>query len=324
MKKILALLATARIANVPSVVSNVLTGMILGSLLQHQEPFHHSATLPTILVACCLYVAGNFLNDWHDVEWDRMHRPERAIPSALFPRWFYLLVSLLLFTTATAVAISLNNAVFLVALGIAVLVTAYTLLHKKTKASIWLMGACRAGLYLLGWAAMDAGFRSFNFHTYCAMWWSHLLTHSEFLVFPMVGLCCYIAGISLLARFESRPDAPANVKMIATILLLSPCLTHTCLWVSITVTRGETPWVFLAALPFFLWTMIAIRKKMPLPRKVSHLLAGITLVDSVFLFGYAAFALSLSLKPDIELITILIPILAWAAALLLQKLAPAT
>ena len=320
MKKILALLATSRIANVPSVVSNVFTGMILGILHHDRHPFYHSATLPTFLVACCLYVAGNFLNDWHDVEWDRMHRPERAIPSALFPRWFYLLVSLVLFSTAVAIALSLSKTVLFVALGIAVLVIAYTLLHKKTTASIWLMGACRAGLYLLGWAAMDAGFRSFHFHTYCAMWWRHLLSHAEFLVFPMTGLCCYIAGISLLARFESRPDAPANVKMIATILLLSPCLTHTCLWVSSALSIGEIPWALFAALPFFLWTMMAIRKKMALPRKVSHLLAGIALVDSVFLFGYMVIDSSFLSHPAVYLI----PILAWAAALLLQKLAPAT
>lgn len=320
MKKILALLATSRIANVPSVVSNVFTGMILGILRHDRDPFYHSATLPTILVACCLYVAGNFLNDWHDVEWDRMHRPERAIPSSLFPRWFYLLVSLVLFSTAGAIALSLSKTVLFVALGIAVLVIAYTLLHKKTTASIWLMGACRAGLYLLGWAAMDAGFRSFDFHNYGGEWWTCLMFLAEFLVFPMTGLCCYIAGISLLARFESRPDAPANVKMIATILLLSPCLTHSCFWVSSAVTHGEIPWFLFATLPFFLWTMLAIRKTMPLPRKVSHLLAGIALVDSVFLFGYAAFTHSPSSNPAVYLI----PILAWAAALLLQKLAPAT
>ena len=66
--------------------------------------------------------------------------------------------------------------------------------------------------------------------------------------------------------------------------------------------------------------MLAIRKKMALPRKVSHLLAGIALVDSVFLFGYAAFTHSPSSNPAVYLI----PILAWVAALLLQKLAPAT
>ena len=320
MKKILALLATSRIANVPSVVSNVFTGMMLGVLLHENTPQNFSITLPTILVACCLYVAGNFLNDWHDVEWDRMHRPERAIPSALFPRWSYLLVSLVLFSAAGAIALSLSKTVFLVALGITVLVIAYTLLHKKTTASIWLMGACRAGLYLLGWAAMDERFRNLDLHNYGWAWWSHLLLFAEILFFPMTGLCCYIAGISLLARFESRLDAPANVKMMATILLLSPCLTHTCLWVSFAVTRGEIPWVLFAALPFFLWTTMAIRKKMALPRKVSHLLAGIALVDSVFLFGYIALADSLLLNPAVYLI----PILAWVAALLLQKLAPAT
>lgn len=320
MKKIFALLATARIANVPSVVSNVFTGMMLGILLHKNTPQDFAVNLPIIFAACCLYVAGNFLNDWHDVEWDRMHRPERAIPSALFPRWFYLLVSLVLFSTAGAIALSLSKTVFLVALGITILVIAYTLLHKKTTASIWLMGACRAGLYLLGWAAMDSGFRNLDLHNYGWAWWSHLLLFAEILFFPMTGLCCYIAGISLLARFESRPDAPANVKMIASILLLSPCLTHTCLWVSFAVTRGEIPWVLFAALPFFLWTMLAIRKKMALPRKVSHLLAGIALVDSVFLFGYAAVTYSPSSNPALYLI----PIFAWVAALLLQKLAPAT
>jgi len=323
MKKILALLATSRIANVPSVVSNVFTGMILGSLHHTRDPFYHSATLPAILVACCLYVAGNFLNDWHDVEWDRMHRPERAIPSSLFPRWFYLLVSLVLFGTAGTIALSLSKTVLFVALGIAVLVIAYTLLHKKTTASIWLMGACRAGLYLLGWAAMDERFGILNlaweFEEIMSGYSSLANVIFFSLLIPMIGLCCYVAGISLLARFESHADAPANVKMIATLLLLSPCLTHSCSWV-IDVIDHEIPWVIFSAAPFFLWTMMAIRKKMPLPEKVSFLLAGIALVDSVFLFGFFFFSDFLLVDPFI----LFMPIPAFLAALLLQKIAPAT
>ncbi|MEO5716834.1 MAG: UbiA family prenyltransferase, partial [Luteolibacter sp.] len=89
--KLHALFATARIANVPSVVSNVWLGVALGIAINTPMgegqsgpgiPWSHVILLMT--AGICLYVGGNFLNDWMDRRWDSENRPERALPRGLF------------------------------------------------------------------------------------------------------------------------------------------------------------------------------------------------------------------------------------------------
>ena len=73
------LLATLRIANAPSVASNVWLGVVLGQMatLELEFNFAWNAVLPA-LAGVLLYFAGNLANDWFDRDWDRTRRPERA------------------------------------------------------------------------------------------------------------------------------------------------------------------------------------------------------------------------------------------------------
>ena len=318
-----ALLATARIANVPSVISNVLTGMLLAIFFDVKSPDWDQQTLLPIFAACCLYIAGNFLNDWFDAGWDQQHRPERAIPSGLFPRDLYLCIAIVLVITGGSMCWWVSKTVFFTYSIILCLVIAYTLLHKRNAFSIWIMGACRAGLYALGLGAMSAGFRVV--YDLIRNWqnWQGIALAGMLLV-PLLGMLSYIAGISLLARYESRPLHGSNVKLIASLLLLFPLMTHTCMWcVSLALNQSFGSYeILLGALPFACWTLFAILRKAPVPCKVSRLLAGIALVDSVFWWCGGIAYLSLL---DASLLWFLsIPLLAFLLALLLQKIAPAT
>ncbi|RYD36314.1 MAG: hypothetical protein EOP87_05710, partial [Verrucomicrobiaceae bacterium] len=70
--KLRPLLATARIANVPSVISNVWAGIAIGSVVQRWEHGGQPVWLHALfltLAGVFLYIGGNFLNDWHDREW---------------------------------------------------------------------------------------------------------------------------------------------------------------------------------------------------------------------------------------------------------------
>ena len=71
-----ALLSTTRIANVPSVVSNLGVGVLLGSI-DGGADFSWPWLLS--LAAVLFYVSGNFLNDWADRDWDRSCRCKRRI-----------------------------------------------------------------------------------------------------------------------------------------------------------------------------------------------------------------------------------------------------
>ncbi len=69
-------LKLGRISNLPTVWTNTLAGVVLaGGAIG-------DARVPWLLLALSLcYVAGMFLNDAFDREFDARHRPERPIPS---------------------------------------------------------------------------------------------------------------------------------------------------------------------------------------------------------------------------------------------------
>ena len=322
--KLQALLATARIANVPSVICNVLTGWVIGGLLGMVHYTSSSIASPIwlpILSACCLYVAGNFLNDWQDAEWDRKHRPERAIPSGLFSRGTYLAIALLLWNVGLACSLLCNMTMATVYAVITIFVISYTLLHKQHSASIWLMGACRAGLYFMGIAIFSRVLHYENFHADQ----ESLLVYG-LLSLPMIGMLCYIAGISLLARYEASGMVQGGAKLIASLLLLSPLMTHACPWITTSFISSEYNLLFmLGVVPFAAWTLIAIMRKISVSQKVSHLLAGIPLVDSVFVWcGGLYFWSMISYNNSAQVFFLLYPLGALLAALFLQKIAPAT
>ena len=321
-----ALLATARIANVPSVIVNVLTGMFLmGFLFDTDSPHWDQQTIFPVIAACCLYVAGNFLNDWYDVAWDREHRPERAIPSGLFPRDLYLSIAIVLVIIGGMMSWQVSKTVCFTYAIILCLVIAYTLLHKRHAFSIWIMGACRAGLYVLGMGAMSAGFRLLrDLLTGWQDWQGVAIAIT--ILFPVLGMLSYIAGISLLARYESRPADLSSTKWIAALLLLFPLCTHLAPWVGghyLGFPLSES-WVGgFGILPFLGWTLFVVCSKAAVGQKVARLLAGIALVDSLYWLsmGWAVYAM---MGYDVILWFSLLPLLAFVLALLLQKIAPAT
>jgi 4-hydroxybenzoate polyprenyltransferase len=325
-QKIKALLATSRIANVPSVVSNVFLGMTIPIFVSSENLQWDRPTIFAILAGVCLYIAGNFLNDWHDVSWDQKNRPERAIPSGLFSRGLYLGIAILLGIIGLGYVIAISKTVTTVYGLIALCVVLYTVLHKKHSYSIWIMGACRGGLYVLGFAAMFSG-KSF-IEMMAAADTSFRVLIAAWFFLPVMGLVCYIAGISLLARYEMRSnELRKDAKVFASMLLLMPCMTHSCLMMYVSLepsmSSGHVSWgKFVAAgiIPFLLYTLWVIYSKSSVSKKVGRLLAGISLVDSVFLF---CLILLIQGFQDTFFIP-LIPILCFFSALLLQKIAPAT
>ena len=315
--KIKAILATARIANLPSVVCNVFTGMLLVTG-DDRVPDWNTPTIPVTFAAVFLYIAGNFLNDWHDVAWDEKNRPERAIPSGLFSRGLYLFIACALLLLGLSLSVYVSKTTAIVFLAIAILVYFYTVLHKKQSYSIWIMGACRAGLYLLGFATMLALARNKGSSERS----DFMAITAVIIALPMLGLLAYIAGISLLARYETRgSDLSHKSNSFAAMLLLLPALTHSCLLSLLAVFFGNYGQILLcvvAIMPFVIWTSLTVFRKYSVSTKVSRLLAGIPLVDSVCLISLF---FVMGLHP---IYSIVLPFTCFLSALLLQKIAPAT
>src|SRR5688572_26910916 len=75
----------ARAGNFPSVASNVLAALVLAS--PHRIGWPPGGLLALAIVAGCLvYAGGATFNDVFDAEFDRRHRPHRAIPRGLVSR----------------------------------------------------------------------------------------------------------------------------------------------------------------------------------------------------------------------------------------------
>ena len=196
--KLYALLATARIANVPSVVSNLCVGVLLGSL---ETGGDFSWPWGLMIAALLFYVSGNFLNDWADREWDVQHRPERALPRGLFGSQFYLGFACAGIAVGMILAALHGWRAGVVSAVLVGFIVLYTKVHKQAAWSVIPMGLCRACLPVLGFVGVRGSTGGSMF-------------------FPAAALFLYIIALSLSARWESKAEVPEGKKLLSRMLLL--------------------------------------------------------------------------------------------------------
>jgi 4-hydroxybenzoate polyprenyltransferase len=178
----------ARAGNFPSVASNVLAALVLSGPAGMAWPAGGRLTL-AIVTGCLIYAGGATFNDVADAEFDRRHRPERAIPRNVISRagaaWvaaIEMLLGLGLLLVAGA------SALWALALAGAILV--YDWIHKRWIGSVALMAGCRI-LLAFTLASLPGQVPGPAF-----IWW-------------VGALFAYIVSLSLIARWEYQPGAPA-------------------------------------------------------------------------------------------------------------------
>ncbi|MEO8616672.1 MAG: UbiA family prenyltransferase [Luteolibacter sp.] len=323
--KIHALLSTARVANIPSVVSNVWVGVALTVATNNRMGDRikmdiHDVPWPSVccltLTGICLYAAGNFLNDWVDRDWDKKHRPERALPTGLFPPALYLGLALLLASVGLGLATWENLPAGVVAMGIIGCIVIYTVWHKRSAWAVVPMGLCRALLPILGALGMMENQRNLE----------NIIGYA--IVGPLLGggLFFYIVGLSMSARCESKSSPSSNETSFSIILFV---LAATPLLFAGLLT-GHASWATMIGIaPYLVWLgLCRTLFRRPISKYVSALLAGIPLVDWMFLlpFSLTSFFHASPTMPQhpLEWVSLTLPPLAFIAALLLQRLAPAT
>jgi hypothetical protein len=212
-----------------------------------------------------------------------------------------------------------------VCLAIVGLVFLYTWLHKRHPGAVVFVAACRgllvwAGFYFAQVTCTGCGW----FHpapgscTTCL----NPLIPSAVALLHSGALFAWVAGLSLAARHESVGEHPPAFSRIGSrILLLAPFLgAPVWFWLS--------PAVFLSVLPLAVWLALAsTRWKSPPKRHVGALLAGLPLIDFI-----PALPLAFLLLPErtpffaepMAIACAAVPLAAFLAGLLLQRLAPAT
>ncbi len=248
-------LILGRVSNLPTVWSNVLAGWLLGG------GERLGALVLVLAGTSCIYVAGMFLNDVVDVEFDREHRQERPIASGQVS-WLAVLLVAMGLMAAGVVLVGLGGVpAFVFGLLLVLAVVVYDLVHKLVSFAPVVMALCRYLLVLVAGAAGAEGV-------------------TGLVVWSALALGLYVLGLSYVARGESRgggfPLWP--IPGLAVPLLLAVLVNPPSIWFF--------PAVLLPLALLVVWLVRCLRPLVrPGPegprRAVSGLLAGIVLVDLV-------------------------------------------
>lgn len=253
--QIVTALRLGRVSNLPTVWSNVLAGVALSG----GDPL--GPATPALLLALSLfYVAGMYLNDAFDAGFDRCFRPERPIPSGettesvVFTCGFTLLVGgwILLFV-AGAPSWAAPSA----GAALAAAIVIYDAWHKGNPISPVLMGVCRLLVYVAAGYAVTT-------MPPIALW------------IAAAASLCYLIGLTYAAKQETLLRLTNLWPLVFLVAPLAWGLTAV----------PTAPAVLLPLAGLTVWVVHAVRLLMrggaAIPRAVVALIAGISLVDTMF------------------------------------------
>jgi 4-hydroxybenzoate polyprenyltransferase len=179
----------ARAGNFPSVISNVLAALVLSSPLTTAWPRPGLFVIAAV-AACLIYAGGATFNDVADAEFDSRKRPERVIPRGLVSRAAAAWMAAAQMTLGLGVFVWCGASPMWAA-ALAATILLYDWVHKRWLGSVVLMAGCRVLLALT--------IASLPEHAPSAwLWWW------------LGALFVYIVTLSLIARWEYQPGAPAE------------------------------------------------------------------------------------------------------------------
>lgn len=286
-----AALMLGRVSNLPTVWTNVLAGMVLagGSIADPQ-------LVPLLAAFSLFYVAGMFLNDWFDRDFDARHRPERPIPAgeaapgAVVIAAAGMLVAALALITIAGFGLGERTGAAGPVAGLALVaaIVIYNRWHKENPLSPVVMAACRALVYLGAGYAVVAG-PDTDLHLGAGV------------------LAVYLVGLTFVARRETLAD----LGSLWPLALLALALVGAAI-----LAVGEAFAVGVLALltAAVLWglALLARRRDGDIPAAVIVFIAGISLLDATLIAGTG------------ESGAALIAALGFPATLLAQRIAPGT
>ena len=261
--KIKTFFQLARISNLPTVWTNVFTGVVLANG-QWQD-----LRLIYLLAAMSLfYVAGMFLNDAFDHKFDAQMRQDRPIPrgEVTVVQVSIYGISMMIFGLILLFYISYfpESSPYLIFSGLLLVscVIFYDAYHKSNPISPLIMGLCRMLVYIT--AALT------------------VTSIPSTTVYAGAGiLLCYLIGLTYAAKSE-------NLKQLEYAwplgLLLVPIIYGAYLAINQLV-------VLIPLIIFIFWIALAIKKIMrrnpgDIPSAIIGLIAGVSLLDAIILAGH--------------------------------------
>ena len=260
-------LRLGRVSNLPTVWTNTLVGVVLvgGSVVDPR-------VILLLLALSLCYIGGMFLNDAFDRDIDARERPERPIPSGqvsaatVFNAGFVMLglaLALLLwagygFPGGTEWRPVLSG------VALAAAIVFYDWYHKNNPLSPVLMGVCRMLVYI------TAGF-------------ALALDPPAMLYYAALLLLSYLIGLTYVAKQENLGE----VRNLWPLLFLALPVVYGA---EVVLEDGvlDNPILVLLFVIFLVWVLFALsflwrRRPGDVPRAVVSLIAGICLLDALFI-----------------------------------------
>lgn len=284
-------LRLGRVSNLPTVWTNVLAGVVLSGVSSTL-----GRTLALMLALSLFYVAGMYLNDAFDAGFDRLHRPGRPIPSGAVtaPMVFGVgaaliaagLVVLLALGLASPAGTGLHGFIGGLALTAAILV--YDIWHKGNPIGPVLMGLCRVLVYVTAALATTGALPR-------DLLWAAAMALS------------YLIGLTYAAKQE---DLKQPGRLWPLVFLVAPFAYG--LPVAMQGGVGLLVYAALMAAVGYALSFMVRPGRANIPRVVSVLIAGICLLDGLFIAGRGQPALAM------------LAILGFCLTLLLQRSIPGT
>jgi 4-hydroxybenzoate polyprenyltransferase len=229
--------------------------------------------LGTLVALSLMYLAGMFLNDAFDADWDKENNPTRPIAAGQISAQMVwrvgsalLIIAMIMIAYLYQPSLQINDTDtylaqhygWLSAVLLAITIIAYNAWHKRFNHSAFIMGACRFGVYLVGALLLAQ------------------LTLT--LVLAGLSLLLYIAGLTYLARQEHLNRI---THLWPLLLLLTP--------VAVAMLSGfNSIYFWLYLLVFISWVVsrlqLIIGTSQPNVKAcIGGLLAAIPLVDGLML-----------------------------------------
>lgn len=127
VRKILSLIRLIRLHN--CLIAGV--GVWMGNYLASPGPASNMMVYLAAVAAALVCGAGNALNDFLDIDADRINHPDRPLPSGRVPAYYAILIVIVFNTAALILAALVNLPVFLIVLGAELMLVLYNYQLKK-------------------------------------------------------------------------------------------------------------------------------------------------------------------------------------------------
>jgi 4-hydroxybenzoate polyprenyltransferase len=265
-------LRLGRVSNLPTVWTNCLAGVFLAGI----APNAVTAGL-LVLALSCFYSGGMLLNDAFDVEHDRKFRPERPIPARQITAREVYVGGFVLLGLGEAVLGTIGplqgsapaGMGLLSGLVLGGLIVYYDAHHKNNVLSPLVMALCRAMVYVTVALTVLPALKA--------------LGSPARLGWGIVALICYLIGLTYVAKQENLK----KIRNLWPLVLLATPFAYRAPALSEGLFAAALYLGFLAWVGYGLW-FVMIPARRSIPRAVTVLIAGISLLDGVLMAGSGA------------------------------------